>query len=70
MVSDDIREAAEHARTFFERLGGEGGLLHQLELGELQPAESADIFNLVAFIQNIGERVRIERILLERLLDD
>lgn len=53
---------------FWERLAGEGGLLHQIEAGERQPDPDADLDNLIALVENLGQQARLGRILVDRML--
>ncbi|WP_139227830.1 hypothetical protein [Nocardioides alpinus] len=63
---NDLQEAAATARSMLTRVAADGGVLQQIETGERTPRDS-DWEDAMAVVEALAERVRLDRILIERL---
>lgn len=63
---NDLQQAAATARSMLTRVGADGGVLHQIETGERAPRDG-NWEDMVAVVEALAERVRLDRILVERL---
>ena len=65
-VVNDLQQAAATARSMLTRVAADGGVLQQIETGERTPRDS-DWEDAMAVVEALAERVRLDRILIERL---
>lgn len=63
---NDLQQAAATARNMLIRVAADGGVLHQIEAGERTP-RAGDWEDLVAVVEALAERTRLDRILIDRL---
>lgn len=63
---NDLLQAAATARSMLNRVGLDGGVLHQIETGERTPRDG-DWEDVVAVVEALAEGARLDRILIERL---
>ncbi|HET8560520.1 MAG TPA: hypothetical protein VFL69_08395 [Marmoricola sp.] len=67
MTDEPIEESARRARLRLSRLSDEGGLLQQIESGAWRDRMPFGDPELQELIDNIGDRARLDRIVIERL---
>jgi hypothetical protein len=63
---NNLQQAASTARSMLTRVGADGGVLQQIETGERSPRDG-DWEDVMAVVEALAERARLDRILIERL---